>query len=58
VRHADALAVILGLSPKHALMLVLTLFLSFMTFSGRRTSVLQGAVHLVVFAAYVMLIFD
>jgi Ca2+:H+ antiporter len=52
------LPVLLGLSPKHGLMLVLTLFLSFMTFSGRRTSVLQGAVHLVVFAAYIMLIFD
>jgi Ca2+:H+ antiporter len=50
--------VVLGLDPAEMVMLVLTLALSVMTFGGTRTSVLQGAVHLVVFFIYLILIFD
>jgi Ca2+:H+ antiporter len=36
----------------------LTLLLSVVTFSGPRTTVLEGAVHLLVFCVYVVLIFS
>jgi Ca2+:H+ antiporter len=50
--------VVLGLEPVDIVMLCLTLIVSLVTFINRRTNVLQGAVHLALFAAYVMLIFD
>lgn len=50
--------VILGLDDAFTVILVLTLVMSSMTFGGVRTSVLQGAVHLVLFFAYLMLIFS
>ena len=50
--------VILGLDPSEMVLLLLTLVLSIMTFGGTRTNVLQGAVHLVVFCVYLILIFD
>jgi len=48
----------LGLAPTELVLLVLTLFLSVMTFGAVRTNMLQGAVHLVVFFAYLVLIFQ
>jgi Ca2+:H+ antiporter len=39
-------------------MLLLTLAVSVVTFSSGRTNVLQGAVHALLFAAYVLLIFQ
>ncbi len=50
--------VILGLDPEAVLMLVTTLLVSLLTFSSGRTTVLLGAVHLLLFLVYVMLIFD
>jgi Ca2+:H+ antiporter len=50
--------VVLGLSPANMILLVLTLGLSTITFASSRTNVLQGAVHLLLFLAYLMLIFD
>jgi len=50
--------VVLGLDPAEMVLLILTMALSVMTFGGTRTSVLQGAVHLVVFFVYLILIFD
>jgi Ca2+:H+ antiporter len=50
--------IILGLDPTEMVLLVLTLVLSLITFSGPRTNVLQGAVHFVVFVIYLILIFD
>ncbi|HET7834417.1 MAG TPA: calcium:proton antiporter, partial [Variovorax sp.] len=50
--------VILGLDPTGMTLLALTLILSTLTFSGPRTTVLEGAVHLVVFLVYVVLIFS
>jgi len=49
--------VVLGLEDASMVLLLLTLLLSSFTFGGVRTNLLQGAVHLVVFLAYVLLIF-
>lgn len=49
---------VLGLDPTGMTLLALTLVLSLLTFSGPRTTVLEGAVHLVVFFVYVVLIFS
>lgn len=49
---------ILGLDPIGMTLLVLTLILSTLTFSGPRTTILEGAVHLVVFLVYLVLIFS
>jgi Ca2+:H+ antiporter len=48
----------LGLQNGNAVMLVLTLAVSMITFSGGPTNVLQGTVHLVLFAAYILLLFE
>jgi len=45
----------LGLPPKEVAMLALSLLLSSMTLAGGRATVLQGAVHLVVFAVFLFL---
>jgi Ca2+:H+ antiporter len=50
--------VYLGLDPANDLLLVLTLAVSVVTFASGRTNVLQGAVHVVLFAAFLMLIFQ
>lgn len=50
--------IILGLEPIDVTMLSLTLVLSSMTFSSSRTNVLLGAVHLLLFFAYLLLIFQ
>ncbi len=50
--------VILGLGSEAVLMLVTTLLVSLLTFGAGRTTVLQGAVHLLLFLVYIMLIFD
>lgn len=47
----------LGLQNADLLMLLLALVVSAVTFSAVRTNVLQGVVHLILFLAYVMLIF-
>lgn len=51
-------AVVLGLDRVPMVLLLLTLLLSSLTFGGVRTNLLQGAVHLVVFLAYLMLLFS
>ena len=50
--------VILGLDLADVTLLALTLMLSTITFSGARTTVLEGAVHLVLFLVYLVLIFS
>jgi Ca2+:H+ antiporter len=50
--------IVLGLQDANAVMLVLTLIVSVVTFSSGRTNVLQGAVHIVLFGAYVLFIFQ
>lgn len=49
-------SVILGLDDAFTVLLLLTLAMSAITFDRVRTNVLQGAVHLVLFLAYLMLI--
>lgn len=48
--------VILGLDRVASIMLMLTLVVSMLTFASGRTNILQGAVHLMLFLAYLMLI--
>ncbi len=50
--------VFLGLTPVDTILLLLTLALSTLTFSNNRTNVLLGAVHLLLFLAYIMFIFE
>jgi Ca2+:H+ antiporter len=49
---------VLGLDATDTVMLLLTLITSTLTFSLPRTNILPGCVHLLLFAAYVMLLFD
>lgn len=48
----------LGLDPVEMIMLLLTLAVSTLTFTGGRTNILQGAIHLVLFVAFIVLIFN
>jgi Ca2+:H+ antiporter len=50
--------IVLGLEVQDIVLLSLTLVLSTLTFSSRRTNVLLGAVHLLLFFAYLLLIFQ
>jgi Ca2+:H+ antiporter len=50
--------IIMGLDPANMVLLALTLLLSALTFSGPRTTLLEGAAHLVVFFMYIVLIFS
>lgn len=51
------LPLILGLEPKDLVMLALTFLVSIVTLGTGRTHVMQGAVHLVIFAAFLFLSF-
>jgi Ca2+:H+ antiporter len=48
----------LGLEHGNVVLLLLTLAVSVVTFASGRTNILQGAVHAMLFAAFVMLIFQ
>ena len=50
--------IILGLDTSDMVLLLLTLMVSMLTFALERTNVLQGAVHLLLFLAYLMLLFE
>ncbi|KQT86029.1 calcium:proton antiporter [Aurantimonas sp. Leaf443] len=50
--------VVLGLSPANMVLLVTTLILSSLTFSGPRTTMLEGAVHLTMFLVFMVLVFS
>jgi Ca2+:H+ antiporter len=47
----------LGLNGQNSVLLLLTFFLSMLTFGTGRTNVLFGLVHMVVFAVYVFMVF-
>ena len=51
-------SIVLGLNSVDTILLLLTLVLSTLTFASVRTNVLHGAVHLLLFLAYLMLIFE
>ena len=48
----------LGIGNTDMTLLLLTMFVSALTFGGTRTNMLQGAVHLVIFVVYIVLIFN
>lgn len=50
--------VVLGLDTVDMIILALTLAVSMITFSARRTNILLGAVHLLLFLSYLILIFE
>ena len=50
--------IVLGVEHADLALLILTLAVSMITFTSGRTNMLQGVVHLVLFAAYVLLIFQ
>ena len=51
-------SIVLGLSPANMILLAVTLVLNTLTFSGTRTTMLEGAVHLVLFFVYLVLVFS
>jgi Ca2+:H+ antiporter len=50
--------IILGVENTSLVLLLLTLAVSVITFSSRRTNLLQGAVHVVLFLAFLLLIVE
>ena len=58
VSLATGRALVLGVDGVGTVMLLLTLLTSMLTFSLPRTNVLLGCVHLLLFGAYFMLMFD
>jgi Ca2+:H+ antiporter len=50
--------VLLGVSPANMVLLGVTLMLNTLTFSGTRTTMLEGAVHLSLFAVFLVLVFS
>jgi len=58
ISHLTHHDVFLGLSGANDVLLLLTLAVSVVTFSSGRTNILQGAVHVVLFGAFVMLMFE
>ncbi len=58
ISHLTGRKLELGLQNADLVMLTLTLTVSIVTFGSGKTNILQGAVHLLLFAAYLMLIFQ
>jgi Ca2+:H+ antiporter len=58
ISHFSGRRLVLGLEHANFPLLLLTLLLSVVTFGSGRTNVLQGAVHLLLFVAYFLLIFQ
>ena len=54
---AFGLPLVLGLEPKDLVMLALTFLVSIVTLASGRTHMMQGGVHLVIFAAFLFLAF-
>ncbi|WP_246739479.1 calcium:proton antiporter [Martelella sp. HB161492] len=57
VSTAFGFDMVLGLRPDDLVMLVLILTISIVTFSAPRTHILQGAVHMMIFAGFIMMLF-
>ncbi|MEI9962674.1 MAG: calcium:proton antiporter [Limisphaerales bacterium] len=58
IGHLTGKKLTLGLQDADMLLLPLTLAVSIVTFASGRTNILQGAVHLLLFATYIILIFQ
>jgi Ca2+:H+ antiporter len=51
-------SVVLGLEAVDVILLVLTLAISTLTYASGRTNILLGAVHILLFCAYIVFVFD
>lgn len=58
ISNLNSLDLVLGLSGSELVLLLLTLLVSINTFISGQTSLLNGLIHLILFFAYVMLIFE
>lgn len=58
IGYLTARTIILGLDAVDMTLLLLTLAVSTLTFVSARTNVLQGAIHILLFCAYVMFVFE
>ena len=58
VNHLIDRPTVLGVEHTDLVLLILTLALSIITFTSGRTNMLQGVVHLLLFAAYILFIFQ
>ena len=58
INHLIDRPTVLGLEHTDLPLLILTLGVSMITFTSGRTNMLQGVVHLLLFAAYILLIFQ
>jgi Ca2+:H+ antiporter len=58
ISHLYGHPVTLGLEHSDLVMLLLTLAVSIITFASGRTHLMQGAIHLVLFVSYLLLIFQ
>lgn len=58
VSHLTGHPITLGVQNGDLVMLLLTLFISAITFASGRTNILQGLVHGLLFLAYILLIFE
>jgi Ca2+:H+ antiporter len=50
--------VVLGLDPVDSVLLMTTTLVSVVTFASRKTNVIHGIVHLILFVAYIVMVFD
>ena len=50
--------IVLGLDPVESVLLIATAFVSVVTFASTRTNVIHGVVHLILFVAYIVMLFD
>lgn len=50
--------IVLGLQPVHSVLLLTTILVAVVTFSSRKTNIIHGIVHLVLFIAYIIMVFD
>ncbi|WP_246723509.1 calcium:proton antiporter [Rhizobium sp. ARZ01] len=58
ISHLSGHGIVLGLGRTETIMLVLTLAVSMITFASGRTNLMQGAVHLMLFITYLILIVE
>ena len=58
INHLIERPTVLGVEHTDLVLLILTLALSMITFMSGRTNMLQGVVHLLLFAAYILFIFQ
>jgi len=58
VSHLTGRPILLGVEGPDLVLLIMTLAVSVITFASGRTNIIRGAVHLILFAAFLLLIFQ